>query len=122
MLAVTRAQVAAELYKTLRAAEVVPGVKGIVVACHKFLRENELSAEDDALPEQSDLAFAIMDKVVPVVAFQTFGRYTFSASHASYRYSAPLRVRRFCLLHDNRSITLAWHIVCRLSYDSRHRR
>ena len=57
-------QVAAELYKTLRAAEVFPGVKGIVVACKKFLRESELSAEGASLPEQSDLAVAIMDKVV----------------------------------------------------------
>jgi hypothetical protein len=56
-------QVASELYKTLRAAEVFPGVKGIVVACKKFLRESELSAEGDALQEQSDLAVAIMDKV-----------------------------------------------------------
>jgi hypothetical protein len=56
-------QVAAELYKTLRAAEIFPGVKGIVVACKMFLRESELSAEDGALPEQSDLAVAIMDKV-----------------------------------------------------------
>jgi hypothetical protein len=55
--------VAYELYKTLRAAEVFPGVKGIVVACKKFLRESELSAEGDALQEQSDLAVAIMDKV-----------------------------------------------------------
>ena len=58
-------QVAAELYKTLRAAEVFPGVKGIVVACKKFLRESELSAEGDAVPQQSDLAVAIMDKVTP---------------------------------------------------------
>ncbi len=56
-------QVAAGLYHTLRAAEVVPGVKGIVVACNKFLRESELSGEGDAVAEQSDLAVAIMDKV-----------------------------------------------------------
>lgn len=65
---ITHAQVAAGLYKTLRAAEVVPGVQGIVVACQKFLRESELSAEGDAVSEQSDLAFAIMDKVMPRVA------------------------------------------------------
>ncbi len=59
----TQFQVAAGLYKTLRAAEVVPGVKGIVVACKKFLRENELSGEDDAVEDQSDLSVAIMDKV-----------------------------------------------------------
>jgi hypothetical protein len=40
-------------------------VKGIVVACKKFLRESELSAEGDAVPQQSDLAVAIMDKVTP---------------------------------------------------------
>ncbi len=54
---------AAGLYKTLRAAEIVPGVKGIVVACNKFLRQCELSAEGDAVGDQSDLAVAIMDKV-----------------------------------------------------------
>ncbi len=59
-------QVAFELYKTLRAAEVFPGVKGIVVACKKFLRMSELSAEGDAVQEQSDLAVAIMDKVAHV--------------------------------------------------------
>jgi hypothetical protein len=59
-------QVASELYKTLRAAKVFPGVKGIVVACKKFLRESELSAEGDAVQEQSDLAVAIMDKVANV--------------------------------------------------------
>ena len=64
----THAQVAGGLYKTLRAAEVVPGVKGIVVACKKFLRESELSAEGDAVAEESDLAVAIMDKVPPTSA------------------------------------------------------
>ena len=56
---------AAGLYKTLRAAEVVPGVQGIVVACSSFLRESELSEESVAVSDQSDLAVAIMDKVTP---------------------------------------------------------
>jgi hypothetical protein len=63
LLFTPRVQVAASLYNTLRAAEIVPGVKGIVVACNKFLRECELSVEGDALADQSDLAVAIMDKV-----------------------------------------------------------
>lgn len=100
VLPITRAQVAAELYKTLRAAEVVPGVKGIVVACHKFLRENELSAEGEALSEQSDLAFAIMDKVVPALVPLLSQSPHLSAAHAIRRYFAPPRARRFYLHND----------------------
>jgi hypothetical protein len=91
--------VAAELYKTLRAAEVVPGVKGIVVSCHKFLRPSELSAEDEAVSQQSDLAFAIMDKVVPFTALR---RRCCTFAHAACRCFAPQKALKFCSPNDLR--------------------
>lgn len=94
---------AAELYKTLRAAEVVPGVKGIVVSCHKFLRPSELSAEDEAVSQQSDLAFAIMDKVVQFTASR---RRCCTFAHAACRCFAPRKALKFCSPNDLQTAAL----------------